>query len=298
MSVTARSTPVSPGRVAGGKSVIEAHGVFVHYGRREALTDVSLVVEEGEVFGLLGPNGAGKTSLVEVLEGHRGRSSGDVRVLTVDPARGDLAWRACLGIVLQEAHDHADWRVATLVREVARCYPRSREVLETLELVGLAGRGDSLVRELSGGQRRRLDVALGIVGRPALLFLDEPTTGFDPEARRSFWELIERLRDEGVTILLTTHYLEEAERLADRIAVLAAGHVLAVDTPAGLSHRARAGSVVRWDEDGGRRSEQTPEPEQVVWRLSQHFGGPIPGLEVHRPTLEDAYLKMIEDNER
>jgi ABC-2 type transport system ATP-binding protein len=289
------STSVSSGTASGRKSVIEVRGLFVRYGRREALADVSLMVEEGEVFGLLGPNGAGKTSLVEVLEGHRRRSAGDVRVLGVDPACGDLKWRARLGVVLQDAHDHADWQVGTLVGEIARCYPHAREPLETLDLVGLADRTRSLVRDLSGGQRRRLDVALGIVGRPALLFLDEPTTGFDPEARRSFWELIESLRDEGVTILLTTHYLEEAERLASRIAVLAAGRVLAIDTPDGLAHRARAASTVGWDEGGARRHEQTPEPEEVVWRLSQRFAGPIPGLEVHRPTLEQAYTTMIED---
>jgi ABC-2 type transport system ATP-binding protein len=288
---------VSPVIESTQEQVIDVRDLHVRYGRREALAGVSLTVRAGEVFALLGPNGAGKTSLVEVLEGHRRRASGDVRVLGIDPAHGDLAWRSRLGVVLQEAHDHADWRVDTLVREVARCYPHARDPRDTLELVGLADRERSLVRELSGGQRRRLDVALGIVGRPDMLFLDEPTTGFDPEARRSFWELIERLCAEGVTILLTTHYLEEAERLATRIGVLAAGRVVAIDTPDGLTRRARSASTVRWEEDGVSREERTGEPGDVVWRLSQRFAGPIPGLEVHRPTLEEAYLAMIETSE-
>ncbi|MFJ2949170.1 ABC transporter ATP-binding protein [Streptomyces sp. NPDC087226] len=283
------------------RPVIEVRDLTMAYGDVAVLRGVDLDIHRGEVFALLGPNGAGKTTTVEILEGFRRRSAGEVRVLGVDPERGDDAWRGRIGLVLQSWRDHRRWRVAELLTHFAMYYPDPRDPAELLALVGLTEQAGRQVDRLSGGQRRRLDVALGIVGRPELLFLDEPTTGFDPEARREFHVLVERLaRDEGVTVLLTTHDLAEAERLADRIAMLVAGRIRACGTPAELARRAAAQAEVRWtDGDGTRRRERTEDPSRLVWELHQDADGPIAGLEVRRPTLEDTYLHMVnqEDGE-
>ncbi|CAM5291886.1 ABC transporter ATP-binding protein OS=Streptomyces rochei OX=1928 GN=G3I25_26940 PE=4 SV=1 [Streptomyces rochei] len=275
--------------------VVEARDVTMAYGDVDVLRGVDLDIHRGEVFALLGPNGAGKTTTVEILEGFRRRSAGDVRVLGADPERGDDAWRGRLGLVLQSWRDHPRWRVAELLAHFATYYPDPRDPAELLALVGLTGQAGRQVNRLSGGQRRRLDVALGIVGRPELLFLDEPTTGFDPEARHEFHLLVERLaREEGVTVLLTTHDLAEAERLADRIAMLVGGRIRALGTPAELARRAAAQAEVRWTaDDGTPRRERTADPSQLVWELHRDADGPIAGLEVRRPTLEDTYLHMV-----
>ncbi|KAA6215158.1 ABC transporter ATP-binding protein [Streptomyces albofaciens JCM 4342] len=270
------------------------------YGSKDVLQGVDLDIHRGEIFALLGPNGAGKTTTVEILEGFRRRSSGEVRVLGTDPLRGDDAWRGRLGLVLQSWRDHARWRVGELLGHFAEYYPDPRDPAALLELVGLTGQTDQQVGRLSGGQRRRLDVALGIVGRPELLFLDEPTTGFDPEARHDFHVLVGKLaRDEGVTVLLTTHDLIEAERLADRIAVLVDGRIRVCGSPAELARRAAARAEVRWTaEDGTPRRERTDDPSRLVWELHRAAGGPIADLEVRRPTLEDTYLHMVNAESR
>ncbi|MCX4511209.1 ABC transporter ATP-binding protein [Streptomyces sp. NBC_01619] len=275
--------------------VVHARDVTMTYGDIDVLHGVDLDIHRGEVFALLGPNGAGKTTTVEILEGFRRRSAGEVSVLGTDPERSDDAWRGRIGLVLQSWRDHSRWRVAELLTHFATYYPDPRDPAELLALVGLTDHADRQVQRLSGGQRRRLDVALGIVGRPELLFLDEPTTGFDPEARHEFHVLVERLaRDEGVTVLLTTHDLAEAERLADRIAMLVGGRIRACGTPAELARRAAAHAEVRWTaDDGTPRRERTEDPSRLVWELHRHTDGPIPGLEVRRPTLEDTYLHMV-----
>ncbi|MFG3660912.1 ABC transporter ATP-binding protein [Streptomyces sp. NPDC047706] len=265
------------------------------YGDIDVLHGVDLDIHRGEVFALLGPNGAGKTTTVEILEGFRRRSSGEVSVLGTDPERGDDAWRGRIGLVLQSWRDHRRWRVAELLKHFATYYPAPRDPAELLALVGLTDQAGRQVDRLSGGQRRRLDVALGIVGRPELLFLDEPTTGFDPQARYEFHALVEQLaRDEGVTVLLTTHDLAEADRLADRIAMLVGGRIRACGTPAELARRAAAQAEVRWTaDDGTPRRERTEDPSRLVWELHRSTDGPIPDLEVRRPTLEDTYLHMV-----
>ncbi|WP_046500154.1 ABC transporter ATP-binding protein [Streptomyces odonnellii] len=275
--------------------VVHARDVTMTYGDIEVLHGVDLDIHRGEVFALLGPNGAGKTTTVEILEGFRRRSAGEVSVLGTDPELGDDAWRGRIGLVLQSWRDHRRWRVAELLTHFAMYYPDPRDPAELLALVGLTDQAGRQVERLSGGQRRRLDVALGIIGRPELLFLDEPTTGFDPEARHGFHVLVERLaRDEGVTVLLTTHDLVEAERLADRIAMLVGGRIRACGTPAELARRAAAQAEVRWTaDDGTSRRERTEDPSQLVWELHRDAHGPIPGLEVRRPTLEDTYLHMV-----
>ena len=264
-----------------------------------AVDGIDLDIARGEVFALLGPNGAGKTTTVEILEGFRQRDRGTVAVLGHDPAHASRAWRARIGIVLQLASKGPELTVSEIVRHFASFYPSPREPGEAIDLVGLTGKARSRIASLSGGQIRRLDVALGIVGRPELLFLDEPTTGFDPEARRQFWELIRGLRTDGTTILLTTHYLDEAEALADRIAVIAAGRIVASGDPGSLGGRAAADAHVSWDEPDvtggppGRTIVQTPTPTRLVTELASRFGGEIPGLTVTRPSLEDIYLDLI-----
>jgi ABC-2 type transport system ATP-binding protein len=257
-----------------------------------ALDGLDLDIEAGEVFALLGPNGAGKTTTVEILEGYRSRDGGTVEVLGADPARRDPQWRARIGIVLQSASDFSELTVREVVGHFASYYPDPRDADDVLDLVGLAGKRDARTRTLSGGQRRRLDVALGILGRPELLFLDEPTTGFDPEARRQFWRLVQQLADERTTILLTTHYLDEAEHLADRVGVIAGGRLLALGTPAALGGAAKP-TVVRWRAPEGVRTAQTHEPTRLVQQLAGTFGGEVPDLTVTRPTLEDTYLALI-----
>jgi ABC-2 type transport system ATP-binding protein len=275
--------------------IIQVRELTMAYGDIDVLRGIDLDIHRGEVFALLGPNGAGKTTTVEILEGFRQRSAGEVRVLGADPERGDDVWRGRIGLVLQSWRDHRRWRVAELLTHFATYYPDPRDPTELLALVGLTDQAGQQVDRLSGGQRRRLDVALGIVGRPELLFLDEPTTGFDPEARHEFHVLVERLaRDEGVTVLLTTHDLVEAERLADRIAMLVGGRIRACGTPSELARRAAAQAEVRWTaDDGTSRRERTEDPSRLVWELHRDADGPIAGLEVRRPTLEDTYLHMV-----
>jgi ABC-2 type transport system ATP-binding protein len=223
---------------------VRVRGLRKRYGRVTAVDGIDLDIAYGEVVALLGPNGAGKTTTVEILEGYRGRDGGEVAVLGRDPAAAALAWRREIGIVLQDSADARELTVAETVRHVARYFPRPRDPAEALDLVDLGAEAGRRVRRLSGGQRRRLDVALGIVGRPRLLFLDEPTTGFDPSARRRFWRTLRDLRArEGTTVLLTTHYLEEAEALADRVAVVAAGRVVASGAPASLAGRTAGQSL-------------------------------------------------------
>ena len=271
-------------------------GLRKSYGERTAVDGVDLQVSTGEVVAILGPNGAGKTTTVEILEGYRRRDAGEVQVLGHDPADASPEWRSRVGIVLQSVNDLSELTVRETVRHFATYYPHPRDPDEVIATVGLTDSASQRSRLLSGGQRRRLDVALGILGRPELLFLDEPTTGFDPAARRTFWRLIEDLAGEGTTILLTTHYLEEAERLAGRVAVMARGRVLDVAPPAELGGRQQAGTTVAWTEPGGgTRSTVTTEPTRVVAELGTRFGGEVPGLTVTRPTLEDTYLAMVSE---
>jgi ABC-2 type transport system ATP-binding protein len=281
------SAPLDP------DAAISVRGLVKRYGDRNAVDGLDLDIRRGEIFALLGPNGAGKTTTVEVLEGYRERDGGEVRVLGVDPAAGGRRWKADLGIVLQSGAGDSQLTCLELLRAQATYYPDARDPAEVLDLVGLTEKAGSRGRTLSGGQRRRLDVALGIVGRPRLLFLDEPTTGFDPEARRQFWSLIRSLRDLGTTMLLTTHYLDEAEELADRVGVIARGRLVEVAVPAELGGRGQAPAVVHWTEDGVRRTAETATPTAFVAELAGRFPGEVPDLAVARPTLEDVYLKMI-----
>ncbi len=274
---------------------IEVRGLEKAYGELRAVDGVDLRVRTGQCVALLGPNGAGKTTTTEILEGYRRRDSGDVRVLGADPEHAGRAWRARLGIVLQQVSDLSELTVRESVRHFAGYYPDPRPVDEVIEWVGLAEKADSRGRTLSGGQRRRLDVALGIVGRPELLFLDEPTTGFDPEARREFWSLIESLKAEGATILLTTHYLEEAEALADMVGVINRGRLVAFDSPARLGGRQSGMAHVSWVESGGTRTQATDTPTALVLELAARFGGEVPHLTVARPSLEDMYLGLVDE---
>jgi ABC-2 type transport system ATP-binding protein len=278
------------------KPAIKVDGLRKSYGALTVVKDLSLTIEPGEIFAILGPNGAGKTTTVEILEGFRTADSGLVSVLDTDPAiKGSeaLAWRNRIGIVLQSSNDTLELSPREALSHFATYYSNPRDVEEVIALVGLEEKADDRARTLSGGQRRRLDVGLGIIGRPELLFLDEPTTGFDPEARRAFWVLIRKLKDEGTTILLTTHYLDEAEALADRVAVMNHGEIIEVSSPALLGGRADAHATVSWSEGGIPKSAVTDTPTEFVKKLATQFGGEVPELSVHRPTLEDIYLSMI-----
>ncbi|WP_371597174.1 ABC transporter ATP-binding protein [Streptomyces sp. NBC_00564] len=272
---------------------VDVRGLRKRYGDVTAVDGIDLGIRQGEVFGLLGPNGAGKSTTVEILQGNRGRDAGEVSVLGTDPAKATRAWRSRVGIVWQDESAPAELTVRETVRHFARYYPKPRDPGEVIGLVGLEEKAGSRIKALSGGQRRRLDVALGVIGGPDLLLLDEPTTGFDPAARRQFWELIRKLADEGTTILLTTHYLEEAEALAHRLAVIAKGRVVAEGEPAALRERYGTGATVEWTEsDGTPRAEHTDTPTRTVAELTRRFDGEIPGLRVLRPTLEDVYLRL------
>jgi ABC-2 type transport system ATP-binding protein len=276
------------------QTAVTARGLRKTYSGHVAVDHLDLDIYRGEVFALLGPNGAGKTTTVEILEGHRHRDGGTVEVLDEDPGRRPRGWRARIGIVLQsQADSGGELTVREILGHFAHYYPDARDPDEVIATVGLTEQAGTRLARLSGGQRRRVDVALGIVGRPELLFLDEPTTGFDPAARRAFWELIARLARAGTTIVLTTHYLEEAEALADRVGVLADGRLVAAGTPAEIGGRATAGATVSWQDGQQPRSERTEAPTRLVAELAARYGGEVPGLTVTRPSLEDTYLALI-----
>ncbi|MCR2791981.1 ABC transporter ATP-binding protein [Microbacterium sp. zg.Y625] len=267
------------------------------YGGAAVVDDVSFEIARGETFALLGPNGAGKSTTVEILEGYRRRTGGDVSVLGADPGTASLEWKARIGIVLQSAGQAGVYTVREQLRQFALYYPRPRDVDEVIAAVGLEQQAGTRIAKLSGGQQRRVDVALGIIGRPELLFLDEPTTGFDPQARREFWELIRRLQSEGTTILLTTHYLDEAAQLADRVAVITRGRLQAIGPVATFGgEEARTPRVV-WREAGVVREERTATPWEFTAALAARLGGEPEGLEIRRPALEEIYLGMVDESE-
>ncbi|MFD7233706.1 ABC transporter ATP-binding protein [Streptomyces syringium] len=289
----------------GSDTVIDVRDLRMRYRSQDVLKGVGFTARRGEVVVLLGPNGAGKTTTIEVLEGFRMRSAGDVTVLGADPARGDERWRARLGIVLQSWRDHGKWRVRELLAHLGSYYApysttvvrRPWEVDELIAAVGLTEQADKRIGTLSGGQRRRFDVAVGIVGKPEVLFLDEPTAGLDPEARNEFHGLVRGLADENTTVLLTTHDLAEAEKLADRILILAGGRIAANGSAEELSRQVSAEATVRWTRDGQPFEESTAEPTRFVRRLFEEHGEAIGGLEVRRASLEDTYLAMVRELE-
>jgi ABC-2 type transport system ATP-binding protein len=294
---------------------IEVRGLVKVYDDFTAVDGIDLVVETGEVFALLGPNGAGKTTTVEILEGHRTASAGSVSVLGLDPASGGRALRQRIGIVLQEGAVERELSVREALTMYGGMYPRRLDTNHLIELVGLEEKADARIRSLSGGQQRRLELALGLVGDPDLIFLDEPTTGFDPSARRQAWKILENLTDLGKTILLTTHYMDEAQHLADRIAVIDRGHIVAEGTPETLGGRADGRTMVRFDLPDGLTPQGLTEPveslgsgsyqivagsptrvlhELTTWAISS--GVDLENLEVSRPSLEDVYLELTVDD--
>jgi ABC-2 type transport system ATP-binding protein len=287
-------------------ATIEVRDLRMRYGAVDVLTGVDFAARRGEVVALLGPNGAGKTTTIEILEGFRIRSAGEVAVLGSDPARADERWRARVGVVLQSWRDHGKWRVRELLRQLGRFYvpygepgrPRPYEVDKLLETVGLAEQAGQRIMTLSGGQRRRLDVAIGIVGRPEVLFLDEPTAGFDPRARREFHDLVHRLSDlEDTTILLTTHDLDEAEKLADRILILAGGRIVADGSADALARQVAGTAEVRWSRQGELFLHSTDDPTRFVRELFAQHGEEIGDLEVRRASLEDTYMALVSRHE-
>ena len=287
-------------------AVLAVSGLRMRYGHADVLNGVTFGANRGEVVALLGPNGAGKTTTIEILEGFRIRSAGDVSVLGTDPARGGEAWRARVGIVLQSWRDHAKWQVRELLAHLGRYYApyssaavtRPWDTDELIAAVGLTEHASKKVRRLSGGQRRRLDVAIGIVGRPELLFLDEPTAGFDPEARRDFHDLVHRLADqEETTVLLTTHDLDEAEKLADRILILAGGRIIADGSADELSRRMSTQAEVRWSRDGQRFVHPADDATGFVRELFRQYGESVEDLEVRRASLEDTYMALVREAE-
>jgi ABC-2 type transport system ATP-binding protein len=279
---------------------IEVADLRKSYGAVQAVRGLSFGVERGEVFGLLGPNGAGKTTTVEILEGYRRRSAGQVWVLGRDPAVRDRRLQERVGIVLQSSGFYPRVTVREAVEHFAKAYPRPRDPVETIALVGLEEKADARSKDLSGGQRRRLDLALALIGDPELVFLDEPTTGFDPAARRTAWNVVRRLKDLGKTVLLTTHYLEEAQALADRVAIVKEGRIVAEGPPDQLG-RERARYRVSYLSGGRRVEHQTEDPTELLHRLTRDAlarGERLEGLEVARPTLEEVYLELTEEDER
>jgi ABC-2 type transport system ATP-binding protein len=305
-----------------GEVVIDVADLRMSYEGFEAVRGIDLRVRRGEVFAFLGPNGAGKTTTVEIMEGYRRRTEGSLAVLGEDPESAGAAWRSRIGVVLQESEPERDLTVSECLRLFAGYFPAPRDAEETLKLVGLAERADATASRLSGGQRRRLDVAMALIGDPELIFLAEPTTGFDPSARRDAWEMILGLRSTGVTVFLTTHYMEEAEYLADRVAVIAAGRIVAEGTPETLGGRTQAEAEIRFrlpsdarfddlpvevqqataDRDGSQVLLRAASPLRVLgplvsWAETQGFD--LPELEVRRPSLEDMYLALtapVEDD--
>jgi ABC-2 type transport system ATP-binding protein len=268
------------------------------YGSFEALRGVTFEIAAGEVYGLLGPNGAGKTTTVEILEGYRARDAGDVRVLGHDPAAGEAALRERIGVVLQQSQLFQNLTVREIHRMFAAYYDRPRDVDEVIDLVGLGEKRDALVKTLSGGQKRRLDLGVALVGDPDLVFLDEPTTGFDPAARRAAWEMVRSLRSLGKTILLTTHYLDEAEQLADRVAVLRRGEIVREGPPAALTDTTQE-TEIRYRRDGHEVVVRTSDPTRVLHELTSEAlaqGRELEGLSVRRPTLEDVYLLLTAED--
>jgi ABC-2 type transport system ATP-binding protein len=273
---------------------IRVRDLHKSYGPLEAVRGVSFEVGRGEIFGLLGPNGAGKTTTVEILEGYRARSAGDVAVLGHDPAERSRRLRERVGIVLQSGGFYPRATVREAVAHFSCAYPRPRDVDETISLVGLQGKEDTRAGQLSGGQQRRLDLALALVGDPELIFLDEPTTGFDPAARRTAWDVIRALRELGKTVLLTTHYLDEAQALADRVAIIKDGLIVAEGPPAELSARPSAYRV-SYQQNGHRVELETDDPTELLHRLTGEAlarGERLEGLSVTRPSLEDVYLEL------
>jgi ABC-2 type transport system ATP-binding protein len=286
-------------------AAIDVRDLRMRYGNHDVLNGVSFTAAEGEVVALLGPNGAGKTTTIEILEGFRMRSGGSAEVLGIDPAHGTEAWRARLGVVLQSWRDHGKWRVRELLRHLGGYYSdyatpaisRPWPVDQLLDVVGLSAHADKKISQLSGGQRRRLDVAIGIVGRPEVLFLDEPTAGFDPEARREFHDLVHRMADARTTVLLTTHDLDEAEKLADRILILAGGRIIADGSADALSRSIAAESEVRWSLDGERFVHSTADATAYVRGLFAQHGDAVGDLEVRRASLEDTYMTLVREHE-
>ena len=280
-------------------SAIRVEELRKRYGEEEALRGISFEIEEGEVFGLLGPNGAGKTTTVEILEGYRKRDGGEVEVLGFDPQRSERSFRERIGVVLQTSELWSSLTPLETLRMFAGYYPRPRAVDGVLDLVGLNDKRDARVRTLSGGQKRRLDLGIALVGDPQLVFLDEPTTGFDPAARRTAWEMIRSLRSLGKTVLLTTHYLDEAQQLSDRVAVLRQGRIVTIGAPSVLT----GGSVeaeIRYRRNGEQVVQRTTEPTRVLHELTAAAlarGEELEGLEVRRPSLEDVYLSLVEEPE-
>lgn len=297
------STPDTDFRI---DTVLQVRDLQMSYGSSQVLKGVDFTARRGEVLALLGPNGAGKTTTIEILEGFRGRSAGEVDVLGSDPQQGNESWRSRLGVVLQSWRDHGTWRVRDLVHHYGRFYApystpertRPHDTDELLRRVGMAEHADKRVNKLSGGQRRRVDVAIGVVGRPELLFLDEPTAGFDPSARREFHDLVHQLADdEDTTILLTTHDLDEAEKLADRILILAGGTIVADGSADQLSSLVARESEVVWSVDGQRRVHSTTSPVMHIARLYAEHGDGVTDLRVTRPSLEDVYMAMVQRHE-
>lgn len=280
-------------------AVVRVEDLRKSYAGFAALDGVSFSIAAGETFALLGPNGAGKSTTIEILEGYRDRSGGEVSVLGIDPRRATLAWKARLGIVLQSSTESGNVTVSEQLRHFAGFYPHPRDVDEVIDAAGLREKAQTRISKLSGGQRRRVDVALGIIGRPELLFLDEPTTGFDPEARHQFWDLIRSLKSDGTTILLTTHYLDEAAQLGDRAGIIAGGQLIDIGTVDEIGGAEARVPLVRWkDSTGAVRERRTDEPARLVAELVASFNGAEPtDLEVIRPSLEDVYLALVRSHD-
>jgi ABC-2 type transport system ATP-binding protein len=280
--------------------VISIKGLRMSYGSTEAVRGIDLEVNRGEVFAFLGPNGAGKTTTVEILEGYRRRSGGEVSVLGEDPERAGREWRERIGIVLQSGRLDPYLTVRESLDLYAGYFRQPRPTEDVIALIGLEGKADERASRLSGGQQRRLDVGMALVGDPELLFLDEPTTGFDPSARRQAWDVIAGLRDLGKTVFLTTHYMDEAQRLADRVTIIAAGQIVARGTPEDLGERDRGETTIRYRRDGREVSLQTPDPVKALHELTAEAlanGRELEGLEVTRPSLEDVYLELTASSE-
>lgn len=301
------------------ETAIKVRGLSKAYGAHEAVAGIDLEVARGEIFAFLGPNGAGKTTTVEILEGYRSRDAGEVEVLGSDPEAADAAWRSRIGLVLQECRMEPKLSVRETLELYAGLYESPRPIVETIELVGLAEKAEERAGSLSGGQQRRLDVAVALIGDAELLFLDEPTTGFDPGARRQAWQVIGGLRELGKTVFLTTHYMDEAQALADRVAVIAHGQIVAAGTPDDLGGRATAASEIRFANPTGVAVDELPSPDGAVWEQAGTqlvvrtaeptlmlneltgwalgHGLELASLEVRRPSLEDVYLELTSEDE-